>query len=441
MKNIKLFIILSFVLVLSSCEKDFTNKNQITNDQVYSTEAGIVGAVVGMTNHFATSSYGAIVEVPGITTREIGITSTFATPFELAQGGTVLPNENTGVAKIWSRLLRDKGVAEEIIANIDNVNIEPAKKAGLKAYAKFFKAMTLGYLVQSFEKVPIDNSFDGNAVFSDRSDVLKECVNLLNSAINETDADAASYINSLVSTDFSFADVLNAYAARYNLMAGNYQAAIDAADKVDLTAKSVWIYDGVNQKNPVYQFAVFDNPDTWPTDNFGLTGDLAPDPSDGRIAFYLSPLDSVGTDETGAWPIEGLLGFFSSESMSIPVYLPGEMTLIKAESYARLGKLADAVDAINTVREKTDDVFGINASLDKWSGDSGDLKAILDEIYMNRCAELFFSGMRLEDSRRIHNEFVPSKEVDVKSERNRNFYPYPYEERINNKNIPADPAI
>jgi len=441
MKNIKIFIILTFVLILSSCEKDFTNKNQITNDQVYSTEAGIVGATIGMTNHYVSSSYGAIVEIPGITTREIGITSTFATPFELAQGGTVLPNENTGIARIWSRLLRDKGVAEEIIANIDDVNMEPGKKAGLKAYAQFFKAMTLGYLVQSFEKAPINNSFDGNATFSDRNEVLQECISLLNSAISETNDDAANYINSLVSSEFSLVDVLNAYAARYNLLAGNYQAAIDAASKVNLTARSVWSYDGVNQKNPVYQFAVFDNPDTWPTDNFGLTGDLAPEATDGRLTFYLSPLDSVGTDETGAWPIDGLLGFFSTESSSIPVYLPGEMTLIKAEAYARLGKLSEAVDAINDVREKTNDVFGVNAGLDKWSGDANNAKSILDEIYTNRCAELFFTGMRLEDSRRIHNEFVPSNDVDVKSERNRNFYPYPYEERINNKNIPADPVI
>lgn len=441
MKNIKIFIILSFVFILTSCEKDFTNKNQITNDQVYSTEAGIVGATVGMTEHFAASTYGALIEVPGITTREIGITSTFATPFELANGGTTLPNENAGIARIWGRLLRDKGIAEEIIANIDNLKMEPEKIAGIKAYAKFFKAMTMGYLVQSFEKAPINNSFDGDAAFSDRDEVLQECVSLLSSAISETTNESAAFINPLVSSEFSLIDVLNAYSARYNLFAGNYQAAIDAANKVDLAERSTWGYDGVNQKNPVFQFAVFDNPDTWPTDNFGLKGDLTPEANDGRLAFYLTPLDSIGTDETGAWPIEGLAGFFTSESASIPVYLPGEMALIKAEAYARLGDLANAVTQINIVREKTDDVFGVNAGLGAWTGDANNANAILDEVYRNRCAELFFSGMRLEDSRRIHSDFVPSNDADLQSERNRNFYPYPYEERINNKNVPADPAI
>ncbi len=441
MRNINIYIILAFVFILSSCEKDFTNKNQITNDQVYSTEAGIVGATVGMTEHFANSSYGAIVEIPGITTREIGITSTFATPFELAAGGKTLPNENTGITRLWSRLLRDKAIAEEIIANVDNVNMEPEKKAGIKAYAMFFKAMTLGYLIQNFEKAPIDNSADGNAVFNDRKDVLNECVSLLDDAISSTTTESAAFINSLVSSEFSLIDVLNAYSARYNLFAGNYQDAINAADKVDLTSKSTWDYDGTNQKNPVFQFAVFDNPDTWPTDNFGLKGNLTPESNDGRLAFYLSPLDSVGTDETGSWAIDGLLGFFSAVDSSIPVYLPGEMPLVKAEAYARLGKLGDAVSQINIVRQKTDDVFGVNAGLDAWNGDASNVNSILDEIYRNRCAELFFSGMRLEDSRRIHDNFVPSDDADTQSERNRNFYPYPYEERINNKNIPADPSI
>ena len=172
-----------------------------------------------------------------------------------------------------------------------------------------------------------------------------------------------------------------------------------------------------------------------------MVGDLAPDPADGRIAFYLSPLDSVGTEETGAWPIEDLLGFFDAVDKSIPVYLPGEMLLIKAEAYARSGNLSEAVNYINKVRQKTDDVFGVNAALGTWTGDASNLDAVLDEIYTNRCAEMFFSGMRLEDSRRIHDDFVPPAQGDVHVERNRNYYPYPYEERLNNANIPNDPEI
>lgn len=442
MKNINIYIILSLVFVFASCEKDFTNKNQITNDQVYSTEAGLIGVTVGMTQHFATSSYSPIVEVSGLTTREISTTSTFATPFELALGGKTLPNENAGVSRLWSRLLRDKAVAEELLENIDDVKeISATKKAGLKAYAKFFRAMTLGYLVQNFEKVPVSNSYDGNAVFGDRNEALGECVSLLESALNDIKVEGSSdFINGLIK-DFSIKDVLYAYAARYNLFAGNWQDAIDAANNVDLTVISNWTYDSSINKNPVFQFSVFDNPDKRPTDNFGLKGDLVPEANDGRIAFYLSVLDSVGTEETGAWEIENLLGFFSTVSSSIPVYLPGEMLLIKAEAFAQLDDLSSAVSNLNLVREKTNDVFGVNAGLEAWSGDSDNKSAVMEEIYRNRCIELFYSGMRLEDSRRIHGDFTPAQEGSVFSERNRNYYPYPYEERLNNTNIPTDPEI
>ncbi len=61
---------------------------------------------------------------------------------------------------------------------------------------------------------------------------------------------------------------------------------------------------------------------------------------------------------------------------------------------------------------------------------------ILTEIYRNRCIELYMSGLKLEDSRRFSR---PAAGV-TGAERNRNWYPYPISERINNTNTPADPA-
>ena len=135
-----------------------------------------------------------------------------------------------------------------------------------------------------------------------------------------------------------------------------------------------------------------------------------------------------------------MLGFFSTSSTSIPVYLPGEMLLIKAEAYA-MTDLPSALAPLNAVREKTDDVFGVNAGLGVWAGDATDQTAVLNEIYKNRSIELFMTGMRLEDSRRIHSSFTPSNDIDYVSERNRNYYPYPYEEKANNSNCPNDPSI
>jgi len=434
-------ILLVFTLIFTSCEKDFNNVNQPAEDQVLSTKAGLLTVVVGMTNHFTTSTLGAIVEIPGLSTRELGDLLTYVTPQELIAGGAGLPNDNAGITRLWSRLLRDKGAAESILNNVDNIDMDPGTKSGLKAYAKFFKAMTLGYLIQNFEQAPIDNNKEGNATFSNRADVLATCISLLESAKADIASNAISAEFSAYTTGLDLPNMINAYLARYNLFAGNYDAAISAANAVNLTSKSEWFYDGSSNKNPVFSFAVYNSPDTKPQDNFGLTGAMIPEATDGRIAFYLSPSAEVEVAEFGAHGVENLLGFFDLGDKSIPVYLPGEMLLIKAEAYAMKNDLPNAVTNINLVRQKTTDVFGVNANLAAWTGNASSQSDILDEIFRNRSIELFMTGLRLEDSRRIHSSFTPSTSADYTSERNRNFYPYPFEERENNPNTPTDPSI
>ncbi len=441
MKILKYNIIIAFVLLglFTSCEKEFDNPNQANEEQVLTSKAGLTALTLGLTQHFATSTLAPIVEVPGLTTREFGNLSTYSTPTDLVGGGTDLPDDNAGIIRLWSRINTDKKVALDIINSVDNVTMEPDFASGMKAYAKFFKAMLLGYQIQNFEKAPLDSPSDGQAVFSDRVTVLQECISLLESA-------KADITQTPMSSDFvaiidgvDLPNTINAFLARYNLMAGNYQAAIDAANAVDLTSKSIWKYEDANE-NSVWNFTVNDTPDTKPQDNFGLTGSYIPEVGDGRIAFYLDPSTEAETDY-GFHGVEEALGFFDSATTAIPVYLPGEMLLIKAESYAMQDDFVNAVTQLNLVREKTDDVFGVNAGLGAWTGDATNKQDILDEIYKNRCIELFMTGMRLEDSRRIHNTFTPSDNIDFISERNRNYYPYPYEEKANNTNCPADPSI
>lgn len=440
MKKIFNILLLS-VFLFTSCETDFNNVNQPAEDQVLTTKSGLITATVGMTSHFTTSTLSPIVEIPALSTRELGNLLTYVTPQELVAGGAGLPNDNAGLTRLWSRLLRDKGAAELIIEHVEGVEMDPGTKSGIKAYAKFFKAMTLGYLIQNFEKVPIDNNSEGIATFNSRQEVLTSCINLLESAKADISSNPISdeFLKYIRGMDLP--NMINAFLARYNLFAGNYSAAINAAGSVDLSSQSVWMYDGSTNKNAVFVFAVENDPDTKPQDNFGLTGSLIPEQNDGRIDFYLSPSDEVEVPEFGGHGVENLLGFFDEGNKSIPIYLPGEMLLIKAEAYAMSNDLANAVININLVRQKNNDVFGVNANLGAWTGDTNSSEEILDEIFRNRSIELFMSGLRLEDSRRIHSSFVPSQNADYLSERNRNFYPFPFEERLNNPNTPEDPSI
>ena len=155
-----------------------------------------------------------------------------------------------------------------------------------------------------------------------------------------------------------------------------------------------------------------------------MPSSLAPVTNDGRVNFYIT----TGSNPTTA------AGFFNSNTIAIPVYLPGEITLIKAEVYARKipNMLTDSKTELDKVLTKTasNDAFGIGANLPAYTGTMSQA-SLLTEIYRNRCIELFMSGLKLEDSRRFSR---PA------NERNRTYYPYPDSERFNNTNTPADPA-
>jgi starch-binding outer membrane protein, SusD/RagB family len=116
-----------------------------------------------------------------------------------------------------------------------------------------------------------------------------------------------------------------------------------------------------------------------------------------------------------------------------PVYLPSEMTLIKAEVLARQPDLAAALTELNKVVTKTPatDPFGVGANLPALTGPYTQ-DQLLEQIYKHRSIELFMSGLRLEDMRRLGRAVA---------ERKRSFFPYPFTESDNNVNTPASPAF
>ena len=99
----------------TACETDFNNENRPAEDQVLTSKVGLLSVSVGMTQHFATSTLSPVVEVPGLSTRELGNTLTYVTPAELVLGGTLLNGENAGLNRLWPRLLKGKGMAESLL--------------------------------------------------------------------------------------------------------------------------------------------------------------------------------------------------------------------------------------------------------------------------------------------------------------------------------------
>jgi len=439
--KIKHLIMLTMLLALTACETDFDNPNAATADQTFSSREGILAATVGMQQIYSTTGIRWIVETPAITTREGGITTTFQNMIELEDGGSDLPNFNSNVQGLWASMLRVMKTCEDIESNASLISLEAGTESGLLAYAKLFKAMSIGGLAQNFEHVIVQTSNNNDASFIPRIDGFKAAITLLNDAksILTTTAISDEFTNEITLGNIDVLNTINAMLARYNLFAGNYDAAISAANSVDMLSTSVFAYDSQNL-NPIWS-RVFQSTEKRfkPRDNFGLPNTFSFDASDGRLSFYLIPLDE--TNQNGL-PIEDLAGFFGAETGPLPLYIPDEMMLIIAEANLRKSSpdITAATTAINNVLTDTDDVFDINANVAAYSG-TNTVDALLDEVYRNRRAELFLTGMSLEDSRRFDRPQPSGASMIFTEERNRNFYPYPDTERNSNPNTPSDPSI
>lgn len=421
------------LLFFSSCEKNFVNPGAATEDQVLNSADGLIGLTVGIQKRWSVgrqSPVYATVAGAGFSTYELRLIN----PGNLAEnevfiGKGELTGSNGIVANIWEESLLVRNEADKVLDNADKIP-DAGVRSGLIAYASIFKALANGTLAQFYQQVPLETK--DNAQFSSREAALQEAVGTLEAAKTVVTATPVSQaFLKKTPNSINALNTINALLARYYLMLGQYDQAIAAAEKVDLTSKSTFVYDAVNT-NPIAFVSILTNNVYQPVDlTLGLPDDLQPDPNDLRLAFYFKELMPANNDYRAA-------GFFDSATDAIPVYLPGEMLLIKAEAYARKGMLAEAVAELNKVltKQPSEDAFGVGAGLDPYDGPMTK-EAILEAIYANRAIELMMSGMRLEDSRRFGR---PGPD-ETGEERNRNWYPYPFSERDNNPNTPPDPDI
>ena len=442
MKNIKTKITgIVFIVVLSalgSCSLDYSNPNSATLDQ-FDTVESFYALALGIRQQYSTDAFGNMVFVPSLTTGETSSILTNVENQQIEPGGNSITVTNNRIKDLFFYLVSVKGMSEILIEKVPNIVASDDAKKGLLAWGYFFRALAIGGLVNNFEQIPLINSIDNNATYVSSNKALEEAIKILN--------DAATTIQSLEgSTDESFVkiketiwkgislkDCIYAYLSRYNLMLGQYQKTLDNAKKVDLTKKSVFMYDNQSQ-NPMYVGLVKKGENLFYgcQVGFGLPRNLLPEPGDGRVAFYLT-----NDNEISLFSKPVVLGtsspFFSTASSEVPVYLPGEIILNIAEAYARLegDNSANAISHINKIRTKNDDVFGVNANLPVYSGGTA-REDLLNEIYKNKRIELYLTGMSLENSRRFERP---------QDERSRNYYPYPYVERASNPNTPLDPSF
>src|SRR5690606_8690827 len=97
------------------------------------------------------------------------------------------------------------------------------------------------------------------------------------------------------------------------------------------------------------------------------------------------------------------LNQYMGRAENLPVYLPDEMRLIRAEVRARAGNLPEAIALINEVRKQcsapVDEPVACLPPLT--AGDLPTQSAVLQEILRQRRYELYLQGVRYSDLRRF----------------------------------------
>jgi hypothetical protein len=435
MRN-KLFLAfcISFSLLLPSCEKEYFNPSAAGENQVVASVDGLIALANGLQYTYSVGRLSPVYNVitaSGFSTGELAILNAGnASENFLSLGGTFVDGGNSIISALWEQNHLVKANADILLKSAANFG-EPSFQSAAIAYGSIYKALSLGNLASFFQQAPIQ--VVSKASFQTREALLAEAITTLNAAKAKVVATSpsASFLNKTVG-GLDILNTINALIARYSIMFGKWDDALSAANAVNLKAKSTFRYDDI-ARNPIFDVALSNVNVFQPIDaNLGLKRELIPSADDKRILFYLR---SKTPSATG---IFSGTGFFISNKTEIPIFLPGEIMLIKAEAFARKNQLADAKTELDKVLTKKagDDIYGLGADLPAFAG-ALTQEALLREIYRNRCIELFMSGLKLEDSRR----FVRPGPGAAGAERTRNFYPYPNNERDNNPNTPADPAI
>jgi hypothetical protein len=385
------------LLAGGGCDLDLENPNAPTEEEVLSDIDGIISLAVGMQDQYASAVEDFILP-SSLGTDEWGTDTRSLLSYRSLLTGEAFENSFLVVENPFAAAYEVVKSANNLIENAPQVGLGTGLETGIVALAKLYKAMALGTAIQIFEEVPIDVSVEF-PVPEPRGAVLGTVLSLLESARSDlagvSDDDLSTFRSRVLGSGFDLRNTVEAMLARYYLMAGQYQDAIDAADRVDLSVLSTFNYV-TPDRNPIYNLS------------FGL--------------IYVAPLQSfvdqaeVGDQrpdywvDTSAQPFVGVpdslllpLREYSTADDPYPVYLPDEMKLIKAEALTELDQFGPAATLVNEVRTQVsspvdEPVAGLNAL----PPEALDTKAeLLAQIAYERRYELYMQGLRWEDARRL----------------------------------------
>jgi len=415
---------LSLALCLASCTKEYQDPSRAKTVVALGSQQGLTAVAIGLQRVYTLSRTGVMfssIAANGFVTNELRLLNSGNIPeLQLSTGGSAVDGTNTILFNLWASANKIVYDADLVITNANNLG-DKGYAAGLIAYSSIFKALAIGNMAQYWEKIP--DGTGKNVAYITRAAGFNKAIAVLDNALTVIAANpiSASFLSN-VPTDVNIVNTIHALKARYALFSGNYTLALTEANAVDLTKASFFKFDATS---PNILFSIISSNNVFQplNANLGQTGANVPDAADKRIPFYTLMAGSPATLRMN--------GFAAATASPFPIYLPGEIILIKAEALARQPDLINSLIELNKVVTKTSDLFGVAAALPPLVGPYTQ-QQLLDLIYKHRSIELYASGLKIEDLRRFNQPLA---------DRKRSFFPYPFQERDNNTNTPADPTF
>ncbi|HEX9108210.1 MAG TPA: RagB/SusD family nutrient uptake outer membrane protein [Longimicrobiales bacterium] len=385
-------------LLLSACQSlDVKNPNSPTEQSVLTDANGVLALGVGIQQQYAQGYINYLVP-DALVTDEWGTKSRSLLSYQtLLTGGPNFDKSFDVVSLPYSTTYRIALTADNISKSAPGVGLSAGTQAGLIALARLIRAMALGNALQLYQQLPVNYVVSG-ATPQPRAVALDTVIALLEQAragvASLSDTDLSGLKSRVLGPGFDLKNTIDAMLARYYLIRGSYQQAIDAAARVNQGVLSVLTYPSPTT-NPIWNLGI--NAQYVAGLHSFTTQAQAGDP---RPAYWLNTATHPAANPDSALDE---LKKYSTQNEAIPAYLPAEMLLIQAEGYARLNNTAQALVFLN--QERTARSWPIDqpaAGLPALTtADVPTQNALLQVIAYERRYELYGQIVRWEDMRRL----------------------------------------
>ena len=437
---------LTAAAALTACTLDLQNPNQPTQGEVTTQVDGVIALATGLQGRFATS-YGNFAYMAGLVTDEFASTSAALVSISDAEQGAV--PSGTGIAdNVFNSIYRTVRTADDLLAGSVALGsqFEPGTRSGIRALAYALKAEALGEGIQSYQKIPI-NTYNVTApTYVGRSVALPYIRALIDSAAAEiAGTPPSTFFNANILTPgVSLSNIIQLFRARYARMANDDATALAAANNVARSGTAA--------------LSVLTFPS--PTVNFyanvtGGTNGIAPrrqyrtsmQAQDLRWQYFVTPSTTL-SGRVGA--LLDPWARYANPQAPLPVYMPDEALLIKAEALARQNQLAASQAALDSVRTDCPGGRGLDDPKACLPALGAPLTQpeLITEIYTQRRYELFGTGQRWEDTRRLGAILGPVASPGVPVSGQRCWLPYAVGDRNANPNAtftalpdPTEPGV